>query len=106
MCQVAGRKLWLGQSGGLRAPRALRTAGIEAVVELADSEQMAILPRELIRRRFPLSDGGTTPPWLLRMATESVAGRCSCVHLLFLWPQPVNLHCSGWDCRRGGPVAR
>jgi protein-tyrosine phosphatase len=48
-------------------------AGIEAVVELADSEQMAALSRELVRCRFPLSDGGPNPPWLLRMAVESVA---------------------------------
>ena len=43
-----------------------------AVVELADSEQLAVLPRELIRLRFPLSDGGDNPPWLLRLAAESV----------------------------------
>jgi protein-tyrosine phosphatase len=48
-------------------------AGIEAVVELADSEQLAILPRELVRCRFPLSDGGMNPPWMLQLAIESVA---------------------------------
>jgi protein-tyrosine phosphatase len=48
-------------------------AGIEAIVELADSEQMATLPRELVRCRFPLSDGGINAPWLLRMAADSVA---------------------------------
>jgi hypothetical protein len=47
--------------------------GIEAVVELADSEQMAVLPRELVRCRFPLSDGGPNHPWLLRLAADSVA---------------------------------
>ena len=47
--------------------------GIEAVVELADSEQVAVLPRELVRCRFPLSDGGINPPWLLRMASDAVA---------------------------------
>lgn len=73
MRQVAGRKLWLGHAGDLRDPRALLDIGIEAVVELADSEQMAILPREMVRCRFPLSDGGTNPPWLLRLASESVA---------------------------------
>jgi protein-tyrosine phosphatase len=40
---------------------------------LADSEPMAALPRELVRCRFPLSDGGINPPWLLRMASDSVA---------------------------------
>jgi protein-tyrosine phosphatase len=48
-------------------------AGIEAIVELADSEPMAVLPRELVRCRFPLSDGGSNPPWLLRMASDAVA---------------------------------
>jgi protein-tyrosine phosphatase len=48
-------------------------AGIAAVVELADSEPMAVLPRELVRCRFPLSDGGDNPAWLLRLASETVA---------------------------------
>jgi hypothetical protein len=73
MRQVAGRALWLGHAGDLRDPRAVLAAGIEAVVELADSEPMAALPRELVRCRFPLSDGGPNPPWLLRMAADSVA---------------------------------
>jgi protein-tyrosine phosphatase len=47
--------------------------GIEAVVELADSEPAAVLPREIVRLRLPLSDGGDNPPWLLRLAVESVA---------------------------------
>jgi hypothetical protein len=49
------------------------SAGIAAVVELADSEPFAVLPRELIRCRFPLSDGGDNAPWLLRLAAETVA---------------------------------
>lgn len=73
MRQIAARKLWLGHAGDLRDPRALLSAGIEAVVELADSEPLAVLPRELVRCRFPLSDGGVNPPWLLRLASESVA---------------------------------
>jgi hypothetical protein len=73
MRQVAGRKVWLGHAGDLRNPRAVLAVGIVAVVELADSEQMAVLPRELIRCRFPLSDGGINPPWLLRLTSESVA---------------------------------
>jgi len=73
MRQVTGRKLFLGHAGDLRYPRAVLAAGIEAVVELADSEQMAALARDLVRCRFPLSDGGINPPWLLRMAADSVA---------------------------------
>jgi protein-tyrosine phosphatase len=71
--RLAGRSLWLGHAGDLRDARAVLGAGIAAVVELADSEPLAALPRELIRCRFPLSDGGDNPPWLLRLAAESVA---------------------------------
>ena len=73
MRQVPGRALWLGNVGDLRDARTVLAAGIAAVVELADSEPFAVLPRELIRCRFPLSDGGDNPPWLLRLAVESVA---------------------------------
>jgi len=73
MRQVAGRALWLGHAGDLRDAAPVLAAGIEAVVEVADSEQFAVLPRDLIRCRFPMSDGGDNPPWLLRLAAESVA---------------------------------
>src|SRR5687767_15567981 len=73
MRQVAGCPLWLGNAGDLRDARAVMAAGVEAVVELADSEQLATLPRELVRLRFPLSDGGDNPAWLLRLSAESVA---------------------------------
>jgi protein-tyrosine phosphatase len=73
MRQVGEYALWLGHAGDLQNPRAVMDAGIEAVVELADNEQLADLPRSLIRLRFPLSDGGENPPWLLRLATDSVA---------------------------------
>jgi protein-tyrosine phosphatase len=73
MRQVAGWALWLGNSGDLRDARELLAAGVQVVVELADSEQFAVLPRELVRCRFPLSDGGDNSPWLLRLAAESVA---------------------------------
>ena len=73
MRQIASRALWLGHAGDLRDPCAMLAVGIEAVVELADSEQLTVLPRELVRCRFPLSDGGINPPWLLRMASDAVA---------------------------------
>ncbi|MBI3861173.1 MAG: protein phosphatase, partial [Planctomycetia bacterium] len=57
----------------LRDPRPLLAVGVEAVIELADSESFARLPRELIHCRFPLCDGGENPPWLLRLAAETVA---------------------------------
>jgi protein-tyrosine phosphatase len=73
MRQVAGRALWLGNAGDLRDHCAVSAAEIGAVVELADNEQLAVLPRELVRCRFPLSDGGDNPIWLLRLASKSVA---------------------------------
>ena len=47
MRQIAGRALWLGNAGDLRDAQAVLSAGVEAVVELADSEPLAVLPREL-----------------------------------------------------------
>jgi hypothetical protein len=73
MRQIADHDLWLGHAGDLRDPCPMLAAGIEAVIELADSEPLALLPRELVRCRFPLSDGGPNSPWLLRLACESVA---------------------------------
>ncbi len=73
MRQVEGRQLWIGHAGDLRDPRAILDAGIAAVVELADSEPHAVLPRDLIRCRFPLSDDANNPPWLIRLAINSVA---------------------------------
>src|SRR4051812_6538510 len=73
MRQVTGRSLWVGHAGDLRDPRPVLAAGIEHVVDLPDSELFAPPPRELTRCRFPLSDGGINPPWLLRLASESVA---------------------------------
>lgn len=73
MRRVTGRALWVGHAGDLNDPRRVLDLGIAAVMELADSEPLAALPRELVRLRFPLSDGGDNPVWLLRMAVESVA---------------------------------
>ena len=73
MRQVARHALWIGHAGDLRDPRAVLAAGINAIVELAENEPAAVLPRELVRLRFPLSDGGENPCWLLRLAATSVA---------------------------------
>jgi hypothetical protein len=88
MRQAPGRALWLGNTGDLRDARAILNAGVEAVVELAVSEPLAALPRHLVRCRFPLSDGGDNPSWLLRLAVESVAA-------LLRADIPVLVCCSG-----------
>jgi protein-tyrosine phosphatase len=71
--KVSDRLLWVGHAGDLRDVREVLAAGVEAVVEVADSEPLAALPRDLVRLRFPLSDGGDNPVWLLRLAADSVA---------------------------------
>lgn len=73
MRRIPSKSLWLGHAGDLHDSRAVAEASIEAVLELADSEPLASFPRELIRCRFPLADGGGNPPWLLRLAAETVA---------------------------------
>ncbi len=73
MRKVAGHLLWIGHAGDLLDPRTILDAGIEAVVELADSEPLADLPRSLIRCRFPISDDGENPPGLLSLALRTIA---------------------------------
>jgi hypothetical protein len=72
--RVPNHSLWLGHAGDGRDVRALLSAGILAVVDLALNEPPAALTRELVYCRFPLSDGSGNPPWLLRSAVETVAG--------------------------------
>src|SRR5262245_15741468 len=73
MRQVADRQLWIGHAGDLNNPRGILTLGIQAVIELADNEPFATLPRDLIRCRFPINDGNDQSLWLLRMAAETTA---------------------------------
>jgi protein-tyrosine phosphatase len=73
MRKVQNRMLWVGNAGDTHDPRSMMAAGVEAVIELADSEPFTSLPRELVRCRFPLSDGGDNPRWLLRLAGQTVA---------------------------------
>ena len=73
MRQVDGRALWIGNAGDLRDALTVMATGVAAVIELAASEPLAVLPRELIRCRFPLCDGEDNPAWLLRLASETVA---------------------------------
>ena len=62
MRKIVGHDLWLGNAGDLRDPRPLLAAGVEAIVELADNEPFAPLPRELVRCRFPCRMEATTQP--------------------------------------------
>ncbi len=71
--EIPHHSLWVGNAGDLQNPATVLSSGIEAVVELADSEPFAELPRGLIRCRFPLSDGGGNPDWLLRLSIDVTA---------------------------------
>ena len=75
----------------------LLDAGIEAVIELAGGEPLAVLPRELVRCRFPLDDGDDNPPWLVRLAVESVACTLSGWHpyagMLRRRNEPIRVRC-------------
>lgn len=73
MRRIAKYGLWVGNVGDLRDAHTIIASGIEAIVELADSEPFANLPRQLIRCRFPMSDGGDNSQCLLRLAAETVA---------------------------------
>ncbi len=73
MRPIAGFPLWIGHIGDVRDPRALLSAGVLAVIDLALNEPPARLPRELVYCRFPLIDGAGNPPWLLRAAVDCVA---------------------------------
>jgi hypothetical protein len=74
MRRVAGYSLWLGHAGDVRDVPRLLAAGIAAVIDLAIQEAPAPASRELVYGRFPLVDGPGNPPWLLRVAVETVAG--------------------------------
>jgi protein-tyrosine phosphatase len=74
MRQIPGYHLWLGHVGDVRDLRSVLSAGIAAIVDLALNEPPAKLTRDLVYCRFPLVDGTGNPPWLLRVAVETVAG--------------------------------
>ena len=74
MRRIPEHALWLGNIADGRDLRALLTARVEAVVDLALNEPPPPLTRELVYCRFPLLDGPGNPLWLLRAAVETVAG--------------------------------
>jgi len=73
MRKVPNYDLWIGNAGDLNNPREILNHGIQAIVELADNEPMAVLPRDLIRCRWPIADGDEERLWLLRLAAETTA---------------------------------
>jgi dual specificity protein phosphatase-like protein len=92
MRQVPGYPLWLGHAGDARDLPSLLSAGVRAVVDVAQNEPPAALTRELVYCRFPLTDGGGNPPWLLRAAVDTVAS-------LIRSGTPVLVACGAGRCR-------
>src|SRR5207244_524756 len=88
MRQLSGLPLWLGHVGDARDLRAVLSAGILAVVDLALNEPPVRITRELVYCRFPLLDGMGNPPWLVRAAVDTVAR-------LLRAGTPTLVYCSG-----------
>lgn len=97
MRQVAQHNLWIGNANDLHDPRALLTAGIEAIVELEYGRFATVLPRDLVHCRFPLWDGGENPEWLVRLAVDTVTA--------LLAAQTPVIVCCGYGLSRSVCVA-
>jgi len=71
---IDGFPLWVGTARDARAIQQVLAEGIEAVVDLAVLCEPVKPPRELVYMRFPLSDGGGNPPWLICTAVHALEG--------------------------------
>jgi hypothetical protein len=63
--------LWIGNCADGRNVDGLRLLGIEAVVDLAAEELLALLPRDFVYLRVPLVDGGDNTDVVIRLAVET-----------------------------------
>lgn len=72
MRKINNFELWQGHAGDLRDIGKLSELGIKAVVEVADNEPSATLPRQFLRHRFPLSDDGENSEIYLSLAWETL----------------------------------
>lgn len=73
MRRLSDFPLWLGHVGDARDLRAVLSAGVLALVDLAVNEPPLTPTRELVYCRFPIVDGEENPPWLLRLAVDATA---------------------------------
>ncbi len=72
MRQIVPDHLWIGNAIDVRDARRLLDAGIEAVVDLAYEEPLAVLTRDIVYCRFPIIDGSGNRPQLLVTAIDTV----------------------------------
>ncbi len=73
MHQIKPHLLWVGHAGDGRDIHGLLASQLRAVVQLAVEEPAIETPRELIYCRFPLVDGPSNDPNIIRMAVMTVA---------------------------------
>ncbi|MBI1248102.1 hypothetical protein GC197_09700 [bacterium] len=85
---VLPSKLWTANARQVRDIRSVLSEGITAVVDLAIEEPPVTYPRDILYARFPLVDGGSNHPELLKAVISSV------VHLLKA-DRPTVVACSG-----------
>ncbi len=72
MTELAPELLWLGVVHESRDLRRLYELGVEAVVDFAASEKPAVLGRDMVYCRLPISDGMGNPRPLLKLAVQAV----------------------------------
>lgn len=72
MRPLVGHTLWIGNRSDVLRPGQARSAGIEAILDLAVEEAPLPFHREGILLRVPLCDGGGNEPSLLRLAVVSL----------------------------------
>ena len=68
MQQIFPFSLWIGGRGDIRDFSVVLALGVEAVVDLADSESPLTMPRDVSYFRVPLNDGSGNPEWRLHSA--------------------------------------
>ena len=72
MFEVIAGRLWIGNAFDGRDAKQLFANRIQAVVDLAEEEPPAQLPRELTYCRFPLRDGPGNPVGSLQIAISTI----------------------------------
>jgi protein-tyrosine phosphatase len=70
--EVIPGTLWVGDAGDLRKPAALEQAGVRAVVQVALSEPIPQLSRELLVAHIPLLDGPGNSSSMIAAALDMV----------------------------------
>jgi len=72
MTEIIPQLLWVGVVHESRDLRRLYDLGVEAVADFAASEPPAVLGRDMVYCRIPISDGVGNPHELLRLCVQTV----------------------------------